>query len=70
MNILDWLKKNAHYFLMIPMLIGSGNFGLLLAQSLMDGTIDDVELHALMQAGSATQVAALVLIMAILKFKK
>lgn len=69
-DILAFLKKNAHYLLLIPACIGSGNFGLLLAQSLMDGNIDDVELHNLLQAGSATQVAFLVLIMAIFKLKK
>ena len=68
-DIFEFLKKNAHYLIFIPTIIGSGNFGLLLAQSLIDGSISDSELHSLMQAGSATQVGLLLLIMALLKLR-
>lgn len=70
MNIIEWIKNNVMKIITVPVVISTGNFAVLLVQSLSDGVITEDELHMLIKAGSGIQLVCLALVMGVLKIKK
>ena len=70
MKILEWIKDNILKIAAVPVVVSSGNFILLLVQSMSDGVITDEELHALIKVGSGIELICLVAVMGVLKIRK